>query len=470
MKNAHWFIFLVMLFHFSCGGTANPPLEKQANVVEDTKASEPVTAQKVVEQAEEPRERGVAKAPKKLPSDTIYLEDGTLRGYEVNLSQAGAVLAARNPGKTIITGAVSINISASNVVVRDIVFRDVYTVGKNVDLISISGSDCEISNCIIYNTDGFASKKTYYWLTIGGKRNKIIGNSFVGKENKAPLIYVLSDNENQGQHVIKQNLFARIKPLGKNGLSAIRVGLKTERPIKSGTTISENVFHECDGELEIISNKSNGNTYASNLFSNSRGGLTLRWGNDCVVKDNQFVSSANTSIGVRVAGSGHEIHNNYFDLVGGPNAAAVVFMVGSENADCGYQPVKNVKVHDNEFHGNADWKIMEHTGCGDMPVFSTSDNFKFAKGQRKGARCDYAVETRSAVANKKGSSKILNEIYEMKAMDKGGEKTSTPKNGMPDLSAFVKMEGNVEFLKKWHQVSPKIDGKRVGSTLRMPSS
>ncbi len=57
---------------------------------------------------------------------------------------------------------------------------------------------------------------------------------------------------------------------------------------RSGTIVENNVFDRCDGEVEIISNKSNGNIYRGNLFLRSRGALTLRHGDDTLVEGNVF--------------------------------------------------------------------------------------------------------------------------------------------------------------------------------------
>ncbi len=43
--------------------------------------------------------------------------------------------------------------------------------------------------------------------------------------------------------------------------------------------MENNWFEGCDGETEIISNKSGGNTYRGNVFFRSAGALTLRHGN-----------------------------------------------------------------------------------------------------------------------------------------------------------------------------------------------
>lgn len=478
MKNTHWFIFFVMLLHLSCGGNTTPvedraePSESEVPKEQLPSSENDVATEQEINQSSKP----VKPEQTQLPSsDTIFLEDGILNGYEIKITQSGSegnpiVLTARNPGKTIITGNVNIEVSGSHVYVRDLIFKNIQPVGKNVGVIKFTGEHCTMFNCLIYNTENFKIGKTCYWVTIDGKENRIERNTFVGKNNKGPLVYIVAEDSNKGDHEIAKNLFARIKPLGANGLSAIRIGLKTETPVNSRTLVRENIFHECDGEIELISSKSSKNLIVDNMFSESRGGVTLRWGDDCKVSNNLFISSKNTSIGVRVAGSEHKIVYNTFNLVGGPNAAAIVLMAGSANAECGYQPAKDIDIHDNQFYGNAAWKVLEQINCDEMPQFIAKDNFRFAKGRSKGVRCDYSVDNRTVSEARKGNSKILKEIYEIKALDGEGEKSSVSRIDAPDLSGFVKMESNEAFLIKWRQINPQLGSKGVGSTLRVPGS
>ncbi len=473
MRNASWLALFVMSFFLSCGGSTTPVGDGKG-LVQSEETEEKLTKEESTEQQTPNIEEAKPQGTMRLPSDTIFLEDGIIDGYELKITKSGSeerplVLSARHPGKTVITGNVRIEISGSYVHVVDLIFKNVQSVGKYVDVIKFTGNRNKLSNCIIYNTDNFKSEKTYYWVTIDGKRNEVRGNSFVGKSNKGPLVYVVAEDARNGHHDISQNLFARIKPLGENGLSTIRIGLKSTEPVSSFTTVMGNVFHNCDGEIELISSKASNNSFINNLVYESRGGLTLRWGNDCKVDGNQFISKKNTSIGVRVAGSGHEIKNNTFKLVGGPNAAAIVLMTGSKNTECGYQPARDISIHDNEFHNNSDWKILEQVNCDAGPQFLAKDNFKFKNGQPKGKGSDYSVERKVVSTKRKGNSKILKEIYVMKALEGEGEKESTPKVQMPDLSIRTRLESNEGFITSWVRASHRINNAKVGSTIKVSS-
>ena len=100
---------------------------------------------------------------------------------------------------------------------------------------------------------------------------------------------VLRDIEHQdNSHRIDHNYFGSRPELGENGGETIRVGTSTYSRTSSKTLIENNIFRGCNGESEIISNKSGDNIYRNNLFIESEGTLTLRHGNNALVENNVF--------------------------------------------------------------------------------------------------------------------------------------------------------------------------------------
>jgi poly(beta-D-mannuronate) lyase len=99
----------------------------------------------------------------------------------------------------------------------------------------------------------------------------------------------------------------------------MRVGYSFQSMFSSKTTVENNLFDQCDGEIEIISSKSCDNIYRNNTFNNCAGFLTLRHGNRCTVDANFFLGqNKKGSGGVRIIGEDHTITNNYFaDLTDG---------------------------------------------------------------------------------------------------------------------------------------------------------
>ncbi len=96
----------------------------------------------------------------------------------------------------------------------------------------------------------------------------------------------------------------------------MRVGYSHQSMTNSGTVVERNLFERCDGEIEIISNKSCENVYRFNTFRDCAGMLTLRHGNRCVVEGNFFLGQHKRgSGGIRIIGEDHVVINNYIDGV-----------------------------------------------------------------------------------------------------------------------------------------------------------
>jgi poly(beta-D-mannuronate) lyase len=122
--------------------------------------------------------------------------------------------------------------------------------------------------------------------------------------------------------------------LGKNGGETIRVGTSEVSMNVSRTLVEQNYFENCDGEAEIISNKSCENVYRGNTFVRNRGALTLRHGNRCIVDGNWFFGHDKpVSGGIRIIGEDHIIINNYLDgLAGEGFESAMPFVNGIPNS------------------------------------------------------------------------------------------------------------------------------------------
>jgi poly(beta-D-mannuronate) lyase len=124
---------------------------------------------------------------------------------------------------------------------------------------------------------------------------------------------------NQGEkHHIHHNHFIDI-PEGKSSNGYETVQLITERnpfdpdPGACGTVIEYNLFERCNGEAEVISVKSNGNTLRRNTFRDCRGGLVLRHGDSNTVSESFFLGDNEPRAGgVRLQGEDQIVINNTF--------------------------------------------------------------------------------------------------------------------------------------------------------------
>ena len=89
-----------------------------------------------------------------------------------------------------------------------------------------------------------------------------------------------------------------------------------------------------DGEVEIVSSKSNGNIFRGNLFLQSRGSLTLRHGDDNLVERNIFLGyGKDYTGGIRVINRNQIVRENYLEgLRGAGFASALTVMNGVPNS------------------------------------------------------------------------------------------------------------------------------------------
>ena len=117
--------------------------------------------------------------------------------------------------------------------------------------------------------------------------------------------------------VIASNIFTDKKKVSwsnSNGGECVQVG---QDPIllgtiQSKTTVQDNRFIRCNGEPEVISNKSSNNIYKRNYFENCDGELVMRGGHDCII-DSNVIKGGNS--GIRVNATGHLItHNKISDV------------------------------------------------------------------------------------------------------------------------------------------------------------
>ncbi len=109
---------------------------------------------------------------------------------------------------------------------------------------------------------------------------------------------------------IHHNHFHDFAVAHNNGAETLRFGLSGLSLSIGAGIIEHNLFERCNGENELISNKSSGNIYRYNTLLDSPGAqLSLRHGNDCLVYGNIL---RNTE-GIRIFGDRHKIYSNYLE-------------------------------------------------------------------------------------------------------------------------------------------------------------
>ena len=294
------------------------------------------------------------------PGTIIILKNGIWVDVELNAFGKGTVsnpinIKAETPGKVLITGNSRLNIYGEYIIVSGLWFKDGHSSFKSVVQFKKDSktfaNHCRFTNSTIsYFTVDTGIKD--HWVDIWGKNNRVDHNNFTGKTSPGTTLVVWLKGEEhiENNHRIDNNLFGFRDELGTNGGETIRIGTSTNSKKSSKTLVEKNVFESCNGEIEIISNKSGDNIYRDNLFIGSKGALTLRHGDNALVERNVFLGNGVSKTGgIRVINSNHIIRNNlFFGLEGDGYRGPIVVMNGVVNSPLNrYEQVKNVDIQNN---------------------------------------------------------------------------------------------------------------------------
>ena len=301
------------------------------------------------------------------PGDTILLADGEWRDFDLvvrgeGTGRAPLTVAAQTPGGVVLTGQSSLRLGGSHLVVSGLVFRNGYSPRGDVIAFRVDSeklaSDSRVTQTVI---DGFSKPDRYesdYWVAIYGKRNRFDHNHLEGKTNKGVTLAVRLDSEDSREngHRIDHNYFGPRQSLGSNGGETLRIGTSHYSMFDSKTVVENNVFDRTDGEVEIISSKSGGNTFRGNLFLRSRGNLTLRHGDGNLVERNIFLGHGKDYTGgIRVINRDQTVRDNYMEGLRGTGfSSALAVMNGVPNSPVNrYVEVENAQITGNSILDSA---------------------------------------------------------------------------------------------------------------------
>lgn len=298
------------------------------------------------------------------PGDAIVMANGTWTDTQIAFYAQGAerdtiTLRAETPGQVILNGRSSLRIGGEYLKVDGLWFDGGALADGHVIQFRRSSSrlanHSRLTNCAITDYNPPSKSTEYKWVSVYGAHNRVDHCYFAGKTHDgATLVVWLRDppNDAPAHHRIDRNHFGHRPDLGKNGGETIRIGTSSRSMQNAFVTVENNLFEECDGEIEIISNKSGRNTFRYNTFRRSAGTLTLRHGDDAHVYGNFFLGEGKSGTGgVRIIGERHRVYNNYFqDLTGTGYRAALAVVNGVENSPLNrYFQVKEAVVAFNTF-------------------------------------------------------------------------------------------------------------------------
>lgn len=295
-----------------------------------------------------------------VPGATILLANGVWQNTELVINTSGTVdapicVGATTPGKVVLSGESNLSLAGDYLIVSDLVFTNGYSPTKSVISFrhkNTLANHSRVTRTVIDHFNKPDKFDTDYWVAMHGRHNRFDHNHLEGKRNAGVTMAVRLNTKasQQNYHQIDHNYFGPRQILGSNGGETIRIGTSKYSLTNSYTSVINNYFDRANGEVEIISNKSGGNTFEGNVFFESRGTLTLRHGNDNTIKNNVFLGNGQDHTGgIRVINANQTISNNYLEgLTGIRFGGGFVVMNGVPNSPINrYHQVKDTVIENN---------------------------------------------------------------------------------------------------------------------------
>jgi poly(beta-D-mannuronate) lyase len=283
-----------------------------------------------------------------LPGDEIVIANGNYSGWSVTLNANGTeakpiIVRAESAGKVVFTGEVRraiLKLTGSYIQLKGLKFEGcqlLKTKGEEVVLIQMNAAKyCRLTNCVFTKNTVDAQFMPIVVISGNGEHNRVDNCRFSNNFNNQELQVKVTATEVSLYTLIDHNTFMdkdSVTWKGNNGGECVQVG---QDPILLGNrysyaTVRDNRFIHCNGEPEVISNKSSGNKYINNYFENCHGELVMRGGHECLIDSNTFAGGTG---GIRVNGTMHTITNNSFkDL---PIAIRLMYGMAKGKIDTGF--------------------------------------------------------------------------------------------------------------------------------------
>jgi len=349
------------------------------------------------------------------PGDEIVMANGEWNDVQIRFMGSGnakqpITLKAETAGKVFIQGVSNLEISGDYLEVSGLFFRNGRSPSKNVIAFRTSEKEVanhsKVTNCVILDYNNLERDDDNLWVQLYGKHNELSNCYIAGKTNGGPTVRVdLKGNQSiRNYHKIVNNHFGpRPRKGGARG-ETIQLGSSFTSMSPSNTTIANNLFEECNGEVEIISSKTNFNIIKNNVFYKSEGSVVTRHGNYVTIDGNYFIGDGVNEQygGIRIINTGHWVINNYFyNLKGKSFRSPLAVMNGIPKSPLNrYNQVTDVVVAYNTYvNCSAPWQFGVGTNIAQADVLPLSEI--------RSARAIRTTVANNIVYNEKGLESIV---------------------------------------------------------------
>ncbi|MGD9418586.1 MAG: chondroitinase-B domain-containing protein [Verrucomicrobiota bacterium JB025] len=319
-----------------------------------------IGAQHFVSSADEFHSLTLSAGDEVIWANGTYSDDDNINFSGDGTASNPITLRAETPGEVVFTGGMTMTIPGDHVVVDGFYWSG--GDGRNNHIQFRNNTDyanhSTIRNCGINDLTASGTDK-HRWIVLYGTNNTVENCSFVNKRSPGALILVELDYHDAATpvgHTIRNNYFYNYEyrdpeSTHSGDSETIRIGSSSDQAKSASTVVENNYFQACDGENEIITNKSTDNSYLHNTFRNCHGSLVLRHGANARVEGNFFLGENKVgSGGIRVSDSFHTIINNYFQDLNNADDKwnnAITLVGGSDETggtSNGYQKVDGILV------------------------------------------------------------------------------------------------------------------------------
>ncbi|WP_034040873.1 chondroitinase-B domain-containing protein [Wocania ichthyoenteri] len=351
--------------------------------------------------------------------DLIVLANGIWKDVEIKFRGKGTkdnpiTLKAETAGKVSIEGKSYLKFGGEYLVAEGLYFKNGYSPTNAVVDFKISHKDtldeiannCKLTNCVIEDFNKPKRDKSDLWVNFWGRHNELSNCYIAGKTNRGPTVRInIAGIESiNNYHQIVNNHFGPRPVKGGPSGETIQLGDSYTSMSPSHTLVANNLFEECNGEVEIISSKTNFNEFRNNVFYKSEGSLVTRHGNYVTIDGNYFIGDGvNENYGgIRIINTGHWVTNNYFfNLKGKSFRSPLAVMNGIPKSPLNrYNQVTDVVVAYNTYvNCSSPWQFGVGTNIAQADVLP--------KSEIRSARAIRTTVANNIVYNEKGNENIV---------------------------------------------------------------